>query len=757
MDDTNNLYKAKMDEKQQKRLQEGDLSKFLKEYQKNISEIESLEKKVATALNNSQFDYAGDLQSEIDLLRQRQEDLKENARALTSYEKAMKSVIEVEEKARKSTELHNSYLENKNKVQKQQSDKKAKDKLAKEESKKRDQELKNVQTKQKQYWEDVLKHQDIVAKGYEQVTKTLTSKQNQYIQALANDSTDKAKGLKESIKYWKEQKDNLLREINNSKFTSDFYDVIKDIDVRNNLSISDFEGGLRDKVGKTQLKEDLKSLKEFVNEYDRLYKKITDEKLKVATYNQKGETVNAQAHKNNLSRIEEELNAHKKTIEALKHKEEALKEIANIEKHYENTLELGMANVGQKIQTSTYKEFNKLQDELVSKYKELYNEQQRFEKSISKAVNTSEYDKLSSDLEKVKDKLKEVKSQIVSQDHLGKIELFEEGKITAQSREVTQSLSKIKSEAEKLLVTVNELKNSEYVDRSSLELLETSLNGLANTSLDKTVNELRGMNAELSQAKNLLSQVQSGIDDSIFQSNKKIELGKISDSIAKFKKDFNGVLDNATFEALESSARRLANIMDKDSFSQGAKELTAQLKHARNQMDGLVESSDKYNFFEDLYTNMRTFQLGDLIFDGIQSAVSSAKDIIIELDSAMANVKKVADPIDISSIEKLDQIKEKAIQVSKEVGMASSDVINSIADTVQSGGYRMEEAIEIARQTMMLANVGEMSADSATKGVVSMLSGFNLSPLREMQVEVNGMTQKTNELTNAMDMVNYVG
>ena len=47
--------------------------------------------------------------------------------------------------------------------------------------------------------------------------------------------------------------------------------------------------------------------------------------------------------------------------------------------------------------------------------------------------------------------------------------------------------------------------------------------------------------------------------------------------------------------------------------------------------------------------------------------------------------------------QQLDEIKSKAIQVSKEVGMASSDVINSIADTIQSGGYRMEEAIEIAK------------------------------------------------------------
>jgi len=1173
MDDAKNLFQAKIDEKRDKKTQDSDLSKFIKEYKQNINEIESLNKKMETALSKGQFDYASDLQTEINLLNKKQEELQKNASALTSYKNAMKSVAEIEEKSRKNTELHNSYLENRNKLQQQLADKKAEEKLAKEESAKRDQELRDIQNKQKQYWEDMLKHQDIVAKGYEQVTKTLTDKQNQYIKALSEDSTEKAKGLQESIKYWKAQKDSLLDEINRGNFTSDFYDKINAIDKRNNLTVNEFEGSLSDKIGKqnsqkekalisvydklaknlakqeskvlealskgnmdqyeaykntldeykqrtsdfikgidfdnfsselreafakidvdsglllseniakvddklrdklvkdnenlqkslineykniskaitskegelvkafandsthsadalertleglykqheetiskiksnslgdvlkaqmdeidairvnrlgevdgkvadslerenlkqenqaiskllaeyrknatelsklkkemftaqedgatvkfaqsriddlnleqqeiresikayndyanalsridslqsqinandelakaknidkvaketgkseedilnkiakerekiaklvekeqssvvdvyekyaklvsqaekqyltavinddnttaqaiekvidryqklkadilnqindkgldtlfkdrlssidkdisldfnihagklsdkvakNQLKEDAKALKEFVDEYDRLYKSITDEKIKIANYNQKGETVNAQAHTSNLNRLEKELKAHNKTIEALKYKEKALKEVANIEKHYGNTLELGMAGVGQKIQTSTYKEFNKLQNELVSKYKDLYNEQLRFEKAISKAVDTSEYNKLNSDLEKVKDKLKEIRSQIKSQDHIDNIELFEEGKVTAQSREVTQSISKIRSEAEKLLASTKELRNSEFVDKASLSLVENYFTKLSTTSLDGTISDVRQLNTQLAQAKDLLSHLEKGIDNRIFQSNKQIEMGKINDSIAKFKNDFSGVLDRASFEAIESSARRLASVMDKDSFSQGAKELTAQLKQARNQMDGLVRSSNKYNFFEDLYTNMRTYQLGDLIFDGVQNALYSVKQIVIDLDSAMANIRKVADPIDINTIDKLDEIKSKAIQVSKEVGMASSDVINSIADTIQSGGYRMEEAIEIAKQTMMLANVGEMTADSATKGVVSMLAGFNLSPLREMQVEVNGMTQKTNELTNAMDMVNHVG
>lgn len=1173
MDDANNLYNSKIAEKQNKKLEETGLNNFLTEYRKNANEIVALENKISTALNSGQLDYASKLQSEVSALNEKQAELKENAKALVSYKKAMESVAEVEEKAQKNTELHNAYLENKNKLQQQQADKKAEEKIAKEESAKSKKELKALQDNQKQYWEDMLKHQDTISKGYENVTKTLTSKQNQYIEALANDSTDKAKGLRKSIEYWKEQKDNLLREINNGKFTSDFYDDIKGIDTRNNLSIGEFEGALSDKINqrneqkekelislyqkiskqladkenklleavmkddldsvnafeksvekyskdvdnflkgidfdsfsnklreefakidldngiirdefvaklddklrdkltkenenlqkslikeyesisnaialkegdlvkafasdstysaealertleglykqhervvskiqssgledilkaqmddinrinanklgevdgkvadnlekdrlkqeskalkelmseyrknaselsklkkemfsaeeggetfkvaqsrindleqeqqniresikayddyanalkrldklqsqinindelasaknidkvaketgkaeedivnkiakererleklvakeqtsvidtyekyaklvsnaekqylsavvnddnntaqalekvidryqklktdvlaqindrgldslfkgrlddinksvsldfnvhagkvedsqvKKQLKEDSKALKEYVNQYDKLYKQITDEQLKVANYTQKGETVNAQAHKNNLARLKEELSAHEKTVEALKYKQKAQEEVSKIKSYHDNSFELGMANVSQKIQTSTFKEFKKEQDSLVARYKELYSEKEKFEKAMSTAVDTSAYKKLESDLEGVKDKLKEVRSQITSQDHIAKIELFDADKVTAQGREITQAISKVKSEAEKMLATVSELKNSEYVDKSSLSIIETSLKGLASANLDGTVGDLRAMNTELGETKNLLNQVQKGLDDNIFQSNKKIEMGKINDSISKFKADFGDVLDKASFQVLEDSAKRLSKIMDKDSFSQGAKELTAQLKHARNQMDGLVQSSEKYNFFEDLYDNMRTYQLGDLIVDGIQDALYSVKDIVISLDSAMANVKKVADPIDVSSIDKLDEIKSKAISISKEVGMASEDVINSIADTVQSGGYRMEEAIEIARQTMMLANVGEMSAENATKGVVSMLAGFNLSPLREMQVEVNGVTQKTNELTNAMDMVNHVG
>ena len=102
---------------------------------------------------------------------------------------------------------------------------------------------------------------------------------------------------------------------------------------------------------------------------------------------------------------------------------------------------------------------------------------------MSTAVDTSAYNKLESSLEGVKNKLKEVRSQITSQDHIDKIELFDADKVTAQGREVVQAISKVRTEAEKMLSTVSELKNSEYVDKSSLSIIESSLKGLASANL----------------------------------------------------------------------------------------------------------------------------------------------------------------------------------------------------------------------------------------------------------------------------------
>ncbi|EML6501647.1 hypothetical protein PIT23_003051 [Clostridioides difficile] len=66
----------------------------------------------------------------------------------------------------------------------------------------------------------------------------------------------------------------------------------------------------------------------------------------------------------------------------------------------------------------------------------------------------------------------------------------------------------------------------------------------------------------------------------------------------------------------------------------------------------------------------------------------------------------------------------------------------------------MQESIAAARQSMILANVGDMSVDDASSAVNTIINGFRIEPLKEMQVQVGNTTKKTTELTAAMDMLN---
>lgn len=182
-----------------------------------------------------------------------------------------------------------------------------------------------------------------------------------------------------------------------------------------------------------------------------------------------------------------------------------------------------------------------------------------------------------------------------------------------------------------------------------------------------------------------------------------------------------------------------------------------QTKRDMNDLNKNLKSGFFSNFGEEFTSNLMSFTAGELLADSIRSVASSLKDLVLEYDTAMANLKKVANPADIMNESQLDAIKDKAVSIAKDVGMASQDVIQAISDTIQTGGYGMEEATKIAEQTMMLANVAEMTQEAASEGVVTMLSAFKLDPLKEIPVVVDGVTKSTNELTNAMDKINYVG
>ena len=225
--------------------------------------------------------------------------------------------------------------------------------------------------------------------------------------------------------------------------------------------------------------------------------------------------------------------------------------------------------------------------------------------------------------------------------------------------------------------------------------------------------------------------------------NAKQEADKLRSKLEEVEDSLRGV-DNIDLSNLQSGMR---------SFNQ---ELT-QSKRDLNDLNKSLKGGFFSNFGEEFSSNLITFTAGELLADGIREVGQSLKTLVMEYDTAMANLKKVANPADIMDVSQLDAVQEKAVSIAKNVGMASQDVIQAISDTIQMGGYGMEEATKIAEQTMMLANVAEITQEAASQGVITMMSAFKLDPLKEVSVIVDGVTKSTDQLTDSMDKLNYVG
>ncbi len=243
---------------------------------------------------------------------------------------------------------------------------------------------------------------------------------------------------------------------------------------------------------------------------------------------------------------------------------------------------------------------------------------------------------------------------------------------------------------------------------------------------------------------NLLRKVQTQFNN--FQ-NIRVNLGDNVDvdSLNKVEHAFKEIFDRITS-------------MDDLSLGFNADALLHSLRNVNRELNQSKEHfSSVKRIASDFKNEIASYTIGEALGE---VTVDFARDIgraYIELDRSMRDIKKVAAPQDIDTVDKLQNIRREAISVAKDVGMSSSDVQQSIASALQAGIGGMKESIEVAKQSMILANVGDMTQDAASKAINTVVKSFRLDPLKEFQIEVGNTKQKTTELKNAMDLMNYAG
>lgn len=322
-------------------------------------------------------------------------------------------------------------------------------------------------------------------------------------------------------------------------------------------------------------------------------------------------------------------------------------------------------------------------------------------------------------------------------------------------------LDKAYSQLDKIEEKLTNMKNSKgfldegLVQRTNALLAETR-RSLDSNGIESDFTQVRSSIEEMSRSLrdlnmgNTLSRQEAQFNNSL--DSMRIRIDRFADTF----RDLEGSDD--TVDRLRTSLNNI-NTSNIERASVDLGRLRNELNEATRDSRRIQENTRTFfgNFGQEFTQNLFSFTAGELLADGIRNVAQSLKTLVIEYDTAMANLKKVANPGDIMNISQLDVIEQKAVSVAKNMGAKSSEVIQAIADTVQMSGKGMQESILVAEKTMQLANVAELSQETASKGVVTMMSAFKLDALKGVQVEVDGVKQSTDQLTDSMDKLNYIG
>ena len=268
------------------------------------------------------------------------------------------------------------------------------------------------------------------------------------------------------------------------------------------------------------------------------------------------------------------------------------------------------------------------------------------------------------------------------------------------------------------------------------------------SQLNKGISEIHSnLNKVETQAESIRKTI-NNIDMSNISDGSKSELQDILDIVERIKteaKDVNLDMDTGT---------ALRNLRDcEDAVKRISREAKSSSKGGI--FSGMLGSWDEFkNSFASLtLANV----VGDFLEETIRATVRAWKDLVVETDSAMTDLRKVYD--ENLSGDNLSKYLDNVTEVAKNTGKSSVDVIQGTANAVKMGIDDINKALEFSQKASMFSNVGDVSQEQADTMLSSILSAYggveeSLKPVRE---QIKGASKDYNTLTKFTDLANYAG
>lgn len=215
------------------------------------------------------------------------------------------------------------------------------------------------------------------------------------------------------------------------------------------------------------------------------------------------------------------------------------------------------------------------------------------------------------------------------------------------------------------------------------------------------------------------------------------------DSVTKHQQDWtkakNGTARGA-YSDLSAYQQQLRNLisdlqsgsMTAEEFSQRFSEISSGVTVANNAIKNAGENTK--TFSERLQGLASKFGAWLSVSQAIMLAVRSVKQmvsVVIELDTAMTELKKVTDETEAT----YERFLTNAVGRAKSVGASLSDVVTATADFARLG-YSINEASELADTAIIYKNVADGISDinEASESIISTMQAFGIETANAMSI-----------------------
>lgn len=522
--------------------------------------------------------------------------------------------------------------------------------------------------------------------------------------------------------------------------------------------------------------EGRKSVREIADEYKKEMTLVNEKVLKdkheksfaeaKSLLNQEYQLRKSLLKENN----EDNIQIYNKQLNNIKEKYD--KTLSNLgDKHLREKLDEISKSYGENLLINENKIIDSKQQALLNSYKKYIAEELKLKRELEKAQTLSLKDSIQNHLNinasSQENALRQMtmQTEILAKNYKGLIkdkefslkleqEISQKTKASVSAYNEVLALEKERLRIKTALINtsateVNKVKQLTHELQENARLInekKASINskGLASGSEESRINELKKLSSEYKNYQRVLAETKDR------EKRNESTISELTEKIRGLRSEYGKFVRSAEISSLNHKLDNTKAIKDIKAQEKALKELGKAYEQVAKKSESAQNGAK--NIFGSIFENMK-FSATNTFVDAVSNSFFTAWEQLREVDKAYVEFKKVFDQQANLNFD-MEGYVNTANQIAIEVGHSTSATLDATAQAIQYGFNKMKEAQEIGKQTLIYSNVADISQNDASKSLISIMKGFNLSQPTK-QVEAYG--KKMSQLQSILDLLNYTG